>query len=227
MGLGFVLICYFVLGAFLALFTGAILAIIMALCTKGTVPRIIKAILAFIFPSALLFYFMAAFIIYGLWCEFVRNVDCGLGDGWKLPLNKGYTLQMIDIPEHGFIVAPDGRNILQGVEQIAMKSMIVFLKTKESPSYHMLDTTNGTIDSFEDQTDFEKYCQNRNLQPPEFQTVNRFYLSRRWTYADIIAVIVILLPFCIAVVGFGLLMRKINEQTFPSTSANLSKAPQS
>jgi ABC-type dipeptide/oligopeptide/nickel transport system permease component len=66
---------------------------------------VFKAVVAAALPFILLAYAGAAFGVYAIWCEAVRNVDAGIGDGCRVPVTNDYYFCMIDVPLDNLKVA--------------------------------------------------------------------------------------------------------------------------
>src|SRR5262245_19555700 len=102
MGIGFVLLIWFVLGTFLATLGALALGFSAAYLTRGAQRgRKWLVIAASVFPFVCLGWAGVIFVFQAIVNETVLHRDAGLGDTWKCPLPNGYAILMIDTTEHG------------------------------------------------------------------------------------------------------------------------------
>lgn len=152
---------------------------------------IFKAVIAAALPFILLGYAGAAFVMYWIWCEGVRDVDAGIGDTWRVPIGHDYYFCMIDVPDHGYLLKGgcSGSPIVDGITEVGAAGDFVFGKS-ESPGPFTLDTRTGalrTVASLDDAIP--------SMTPrPILRTANDFYNDRRWGRADVLAAAVIAAP---------------------------------
>jgi hypothetical protein len=143
-----------------------------------------------IFPFILLVYGLFAFIGYAFYCEMVRKVDPGMGDGWQVPVGNDYYLCMIDVPENGYLIRHgcSGSPIIDGISKINVFDNLVVGKAEDNFIFDLADGHLAALDATSEK--FHEY-ENKLLD------VNRFYIKRRWNYLDVIAVLIIVIPgFC-------------------------------
>jgi hypothetical protein len=107
MGIGFVLLIWFVLGIFLAGIGALVLGFSAAYVTRGAQrERKWLVIATSVFPFVCLGWAGIVFVFQAIVNETVLHRDAGLGDTWKCPLPNGYAILMIDTTEHGFVYNP-------------------------------------------------------------------------------------------------------------------------
>jgi hypothetical protein len=88
---------------------------------------IFKAVAAAALPFLLLGCVGAAFAGYAIWCEAVRHVDPGIGDGWRVPVGNDLYFCMIDVPDDGYLLKGgcSGAPIVHGITELAAAGDLV------------------------------------------------------------------------------------------------------
>ncbi len=226
MGLGFVLLIYFVILSVAALgfaiYLGGKAYYLSIRSSLKT--RLKRTAVAAVVPYLWLGYFGVAFIIYAIWCAEVRGVDPGLGDSWFVPIQHGYSLKMIDTHDSPFL-ARGNLSVLKPIELLGIQGRFLYGKTrpaspdrfhdvrtqmrapenspneKTQPQYFLLNTLFVEMWQFESEEELHSAMKALGLEAPgEMQSATYFYFKRRWGFADAAAVALILaLP---AAVGF-------------------------
>jgi len=190
MGIGFVLMIWAVLLCCAAVPVSIALTIWSSRNwreSKSTT-KLFRPIGAALLPFILLAYGGAAFIGYAVWCERVRHVDPGIGDGWAVPVANNYSFWMIDVPEHGSLTKDDGTRapvISDIVELAEVGDRIIGRST--SKGLFILNTRSGELHAF-----LESDAVQKEISPmPTLQSANAFYIDHRWGPLDLAAVTVI------------------------------------
>jgi hypothetical protein len=215
MGIGFVLLVWFILGCISAIPVSIFLVIVYYRKKRKTPidgKRIIKSIGLAALPFLFLIYFVIAFVIYGFWCDFYRGVDPGLGDCWYVPLGAGYEISMIDVPDKAWIDKND-EPVLSGIVEI--QKIYPYIYGRRESRYFMLDMNKGNLIYHNNIDALNEALRAKGImQVKKLQSVHSFYISYRWGYRDLIAVVIIMIPPAIG--GFLILKflilprRKIN-----------------
>jgi len=154
-------------------------------------PGIFKAVAAAVLPFLLLGYAGAAFAGYAIWCEAVRGVDPGIGDGWQVPVGNDHYFCMIDVPDDGYLLKGgcSGAPIVHGITELAAAGDRM-VGNSESSGPFVLDTRTGELQTFAS----VDAALARITPPPILQRAGDFYDSRRWGRAHAIAAVVIAVP---------------------------------
>lgn len=87
----------------------------------------------------------AAFTVYATWCEAIRGVDPGIGDGWQVPVGNDHYFCMIDVPEEGYLLKGgcSGAALVDGITLIGSSDDLVFGNSKSNGP-----RSSGTCGSF-------------------------------------------------------------------------------
>src|SRR5438045_1992593 len=104
MDLGFNLVFLAVIGDVLAMGAAIELAGATFLLTRGLRARTILVICAAALPFVSLAWLAGVFVVQASINEFFLDRDSGVGDSWYCSLRNGYSVNMIDITDQGFIV---------------------------------------------------------------------------------------------------------------------------
>jgi hypothetical protein len=162
---------------------------------------IVRALAAAALPLLLLVYAGAAFAGYAIWCEAVRDVDPGIGDGWRVPVGNDHYFCMIDIPDDGYLLKGgcSGAPIVHGITELAAAGDLVFGNSESSGPF-VLDTRTGAL-----QTIASVDAALARITPrPILQRAADFYADRRWGRADAIAAVLIGVPAIAATISWYL-----------------------
>lgn len=186
MGIGFVIIAWGII--FVVLFIP--LSFLIGFALRWKLKKKIsfgRSMLFGIFPFILLVYGFFAFVGYALYCEMVRKVDPGIGDGWQVPVGNNYYLCMIDVPDNGYLMSYgcSGSPIIDGITEINVVGNLVVGRAKNA---FIFDSGSGKL------TEMDATSKAFQAHEAELLNVNDFYIRRRWNFLDIIAVFIILIP---------------------------------
>lgn len=190
MGIGFVLMLWTVLLGCAALPVSIALTIWSSRNWRESrsTTKLLRPIGAALLPFILLAYGGAAFIGYAVWCERVRHVDPGIGDGWAVPVANNYSFWMIDVPERGSLGKEDGSSaavISDVVELAEMGDRII--GRSAAKGLFILNTRSGELHAF-----LESEAVQEEISPlPTLESANDFYIHRRWGLLDLVAVTLI------------------------------------
>ena len=221
MGIAFVLLAWTVFGAICAGITGAVAASVVARLLRSAAPATRRhfTTAAACLPAVGVAYALLGFIGYGLWCERYRNVDSGLGDVWRVPIIAGYSLVMIDAPENAFLESPTHRQPDFGITGLAVSGSFILGSTSEPSGFFLIHSATGDLQTFSTSVLLRARCETLGFSQPPLESPERFYYSRRWGRADLLAALLILSPALLVVVLFiGRLMLVVrSHQTYAPT----------
>lgn len=141
-------------------------------------------------PYVLLFYGFIAFIVYALICELGRGVDMGIGDGFRVPITNGYSLEMIDVTTEGFITygGIGGRPLLTNVTDLAVDGDSIVLVSDDKG--FIIDTREDSLYNFSDAAEALAQFD----EEPVLMSVDRFYSTERLNVWDMVLFLLLLLP---------------------------------
>ena len=193
MGIGFVLIIW----AFILLVLGAFGALGLSFITyrisrsSTLTVRWTRTLGAFAYPFIMIGYLGFSFLLYALWCEGYRKVDCGLGDCWHVPLQNGYQLVFIDVPEKGSISKDFDTGLFEDtiseITQIGIKGDLVYGFSNDS-GYFLFDTKDQKLKTTRIKEEWKTWLVRSGLSGSEELTKTfDFYIKIRTTTADSIA----------------------------------------
>jgi hypothetical protein len=146
-------------------------------------------------PLILIAYGGFAAIGYGIWCEAVRNVDMGIGDGCQVPVGNNHFFCMIDVPDKGYLLKNgcSGSPRIDDITELAkVGDQIVGISKSSGP--FIFNTRSAALQKFNSLD----MALSRFTPRPALQTANVFYLHRRWGWSDLIAVLIAAIP-CIGI----------------------------
>ena len=152
------------------------------------IARVVRPMAAALLPFILLAYGGITFIGYAIWCERVRHVDPGIGDGWAVPVANNYSFWMIYIPEHGSLGKEDGSSpaVISDIVELAEVGDRVIGRST-SQGLFILNTRSGELHAF-----LESEAVQREISPlPTLESANAFYIHRRWGLLDLVAITLI------------------------------------
>jgi hypothetical protein len=213
MGIGFILAFFVIVGIGVSM-VFAIIAIARVSLNKPPGPERSSAqIKAGCFPFILLGYLGISFFMYSIFCETVRGVDPGIGDSWRVPLAGEYSMVMIDLPTEASIhKSRSSESYLYTITKINVVDDLIAGTTDKPSGYFLIDTKSGDEHIDLTQTDFRTIIAQKGLRNPELISPNALYSRLRWTFADAMAVVVIL---GVPVVIFALWRRNSQPMTQP------------
>jgi hypothetical protein len=214
MGIGFVLLIWFVLGIFLAGIGALVLGFSAAYVTRGAQrERKWLVIATSVFPFVCLGWAGIVFVFQAIVNETALHRDAGLGDTWKCPLPNGYAILMIDTMEHGFVYNPktqgegavgEQEDAIGGVRdlQIVGRYILGSADSHWGPSenskpqvdsYFLPDTQTGKYTNFSTQETLRNHAQELeiglNLEP-----IDVVYSRYRFTRFEIVAGLLFCVP---------------------------------
>jgi hypothetical protein len=240
-GLGVVLIVYFVALTVVASFGALSLGGLTYLLTRKSEFWRRAVLASVLFPFLCEAFAGGWFIAYALINYEVFKRDPMLGDSWQTPLPNGYALMMIDTTDQGTVYNPktqsgDGSIVgrddaVFGVRQLQVSKELIFgardsgyfshmgQESKAVDTYFELDTAHNKNTEFKSLDDLQQRAAARgiHLQLREFQSV---FADYRTTWFDYFAfALLLLLPG----VGFLVLARwiwKIRHGSIKSSLAD-------
>ncbi len=146
-------------------------------------------------------YCFAAFILYGIWCETIRGVDFGTGDGFRVQLGNHYEFQAIDTPANAFLVDPDDAQLHAGLEQIGRSGNFIY--GEDSTGFFLIDAPKHSEIAPKTANDLFTALRDRGVPNPELDSPAQFYGRHRFGMPDLAAGLLILTP---PVIGFSFLI---------------------
>jgi hypothetical protein len=153
--------------------------------------RVFKIVAAAALPFLLLGYGGAAFAAYAIWCEAVRGVDAGIGDGWRVPVGNDHYFCMIDVPEDGYLLKGgcSGAPIVHGIKELGAAGDLL-IGNSDSSGPFVLNTRTGELQTFASVDGALA-----GIKPqPILRSAGDFYDDRRWGRADVVAAVLIGVP---------------------------------
>jgi len=196
MGLGCVLLVWFAGGAAGAVVASLVFGVATHFILRSRPGRRRWIAINAALPFLLLAYSAIAFGAYAIWCERARGVDPGLGDSWRVPLDHGYVLEMIDLPENAFIEQPTGSD--QPVTAIATRGPFIYGEDDHHLPF-VIDTRSGQMQRFANRKDAQPQLHAFGLDHSPIQSPSDYYYRHRWTRLDAGAAVVLALPFLLLV----------------------------
>jgi hypothetical protein len=105
MGIGFVLIIYLVVLSVLAAVSGSLLMVATRMYMRTVSEGRAKAVrMAGLFPFACVLFAGIWFVGYAVINNIVFHRDPMVGDGWYTDIGNGYSIEMIDVTDHGSFI---------------------------------------------------------------------------------------------------------------------------
>ena len=154
----------------------------------------------------LLLYGVFAFGAYALWCETVRGVDPGLGDSWVVPVSNGYTFNMGDLTDKGYLRGPSGEQLQYGIERLGAAGDVVAFES--DGNFYIFNTRTRTPQAIASESLAIATLRASHGTDSSLLEPNTFYLERRWGPLDMLAFIVISLPPAAAILLLSLAFRR-------------------
>jgi len=215
MGLLFVLLFWAAAGCVLAAFGSATLGLTTYWVTRRVRSGRRRAIVAAVlFPPACLAWAAVIFAFQAIVNEGLLDRDLGAGDTWHAPLPNGYQILMIDVTDQGWVYNPKSQkdsivvtreDSVSGVRELEVAGRYILGGTDskafehegenkgQSDGYFILDTKLGR------QTEFKSYDSLRvNAMSlgidPHLQPINDVYSKYRFSWFDVFAGVVFILP---------------------------------
>src|SRR4051812_5262383 len=193
MGLGIVLLFWGIVGLVLAAAAAAaLIAIVYLVDRRRQRWRPWWLIIAAALPFMSLAYGAAGFVVYAVYCEMIRDVDLGIGDGWRVPLGQGYTLKMIDTSEQAYVEAPSGQQLHFGLTRIGTAG--TFIVGEDEHGFFAVDAARRSEQVFPSEGDARHALPSDLASHLELVEPGPFYDRHRWTYQDAIAALLLVAP---------------------------------
>jgi hypothetical protein len=223
MGLGFVLIFWAIAGLVLGTIGAGALGAITAFLTRGIVQSRRRLILfAGLFPFACLAWAGAVFVFQAVVNAGLLHRDVGLGDGSYAPLPNGYEISFIDVTDQGSIcpvargedgctqspTAISGARSLQvaGYYLLGATDSQWFQHLGEQTSavdqYFVLDTRDGKKTVFANLDQLKTKATELGISL-QLEPIYSIYSRYRFTWFDILAGCLLVLPPIAALVALG------------------------
>ena len=243
MGLPVVLLFWLVIGLVVASVAAVVLAATTAMLTRRVVTGRRRVIVASaVFPFLCLCWGGCVFVFQAFVNELLLNRDLGIGDTWHAPLPNGYQIMMIDVTDQGWVYNPktqgsgggvtDREDAIPGIRQLEVTGRYILggtdtkafehlgEETNQVDSYFVLDTQTGK------RTDFKSYdeLQNRARQlniPLNLEPINTVYSRFRFTWFDVFAGLLSLIPPLLGLTLLVLWLRHLRKTQLPIAAISL------
>lgn len=193
MGIGVVLLIWAVIFGGVAVVSAVVLGLWSLRSHRAVVGRreVFKAVAAAALPLLMFGYAGATFAAYAIWCETIRGVDPGIGDGWQVPVGNDHYFCMIDVPEEGYLLkgSCSGAAIVDGITRIGSSGDLVFGNSTSSGAF-VFDTRTGALQTFANMD----AAVARITPRPILEGAGEFYTRHRWGYADAVAAALVAVP---------------------------------
>ncbi len=200
MGIGFVLLIWAVLIGLLAVPARALLLRIGRQTggdPRGT--RLSRWFVIMFFGGGA--YAFIAFMAYWVWCDLSRGVDCGIGDSWRVPVGHGYEMGMIDLPNDASLhsAGSEGEAVVSGIDQIGEYGQYVFGHSASDGSF-VFDTSSRTLHREKNLIALISRLHSLGVTETATVPVHEFYMAKRWSWVDAVAVILLGAPAAVVAV---------------------------
>ena len=216
MGWAFVLLVWGVIGGTFAAIGAVGFRYVAVFLTRGAGAERQRAIFAVtLFPFACLGWAAIVVIFQAVINAGVLRRDVGFGDAATCPLPNGYSLLMIDVFDRGIVFNPrtqtangsvvDRSDTVDGVRMLQVKGAYLLgaadsqsgaFSTTQSAhpeSYFLLDTRVGTPKRFATFDALRESALQLGIQP-KLEPINSVYVRYRYTWFDLLAAILLVLP---------------------------------
>ena len=182
MGIGFVLFAYVLILMMLAIPVSiGIFVFNFSRRKKGKDPvNWARLVIFSTYPFIGIAYIIFAIVLNGLFCEYVRGVDPGFGDGWEVPIKNGYKFCMIDDTKSGYIMKDEcsGSTDLAGITKINIQGDSIYGEAKQPFVFNL---SNGEFHFTNMDADWKSKIE------PKLKSANDFYGQQRGHIADMIS----------------------------------------
>jgi len=189
MGIGFVLIAYLLILAILAIpiSIGIFLSNFVRRGKGKTTISLNRLVIISMYPFLGILYLFIAFILNATFCEYVRGVDPGLGDGWEVPLKNDYKFCMIDDTKDGYLMryGCTGSPSLFDITRINIFGDSIYGIAKEP---FLLNVLNGEERSIKKDSIWLSTIE------PKLLSANDFYRKQRGWFGDLFSLVVFSIP---------------------------------
>lgn len=173
MGIGFVLIGYYILIGIIGGIIAAVATLTTYLLSKKE-NRKRNIVIAVLSPFIVLYTFVTSLLIGLIIVSENKGIDVGIGDCWYVPLSENSQLLFIDIPDAGYIEYSE-QPVISGVTQLQQINNIILGKTNND-TYFVYNTTTNNLNEFK--TENELISKNSNIKP-NLIDANTFYSNKR------------------------------------------------
>jgi hypothetical protein len=243
MGIGCVILVWLLAGMVMATIGAFILAFATRRLTKDAIgARKRTIVIAFIFPFFCFVWTGAVFAFQAYINESFLDRDAGIGDSWHCPLPNGYAITMIDVPDYGWVenerlyphraMHVEGEGSIAGVRLLQVSGAYILGAADSNWSsrvtdrkgdsnvsfYFLIDTQAGHRSDFSTQDEFRMAASKAGLSV-DLKSINSVYIKYRYTWFDLLAVILEIVPILIFAVLFGQLILKL-RRTRPSATGS-------
>ena len=189
MGIGFVLIAWLAIFLILSFMGGLAFALVIYFFNRKTksLTRWARTAVSFVYPFIMTGYIGASFIVWAFWCEGVRKVDPGIGDGWHILIHNGYQLGFIDVFEQGFINDPGDNQVLFDVLKLDSQNPWVFGVGGDKKDFFLLNTQSKTLKTTHSGSEWQKWLESEKIENKrELPTAEAYYYEHRIIRSDYI-----------------------------------------
>lgn len=239
MGIGCVLLVWVLAGMVIAAIGAFILAFATRRLTKDAVgPRKRAIVFAFIFPFFCLVWTGAVFAFQAYINESFLDRDAGIGDTWHCPLPNGYAITMIDVSDYGWVenerlyphraMHVEGEGIIGGVRLLQVSGAYILGAADSNWSsrvtdrkgdsnvsfYFMIDTQAGHRSDFPTRDELGLAASKAALSV-DLKPIKSVYIKYRYTWFDLVALILEIVPIVIFAVLLGKLILKLRRTRPP------------
>ncbi|MBS1805191.1 MAG: hypothetical protein JST28_17665 [Acidobacteria bacterium] len=187
---------------------------------------------AVLLPPTCLVWAAVMFVFQAVVNEGLLNRDLGAGDTWHAPLPNGYQVLMIDVTDQGWVYNPKSQkdsivvtreDSVSGVRELEVADRYILGGT-DSKAFEQLGKGKGQVDGYfildtdiGKRTEFQSYDSLRQnaLQigiDPHLQPINDVYSKYRFSWFDVFAGLVFILPPIAAVVLLGVWIVRIRRR---------------
>ena len=235
MGLFVVLIFWAVVGLVLGAISAGVLAAITAFLTRGAARKRRELIIAAaLLPFACVAWGCAVFVLQAVVNAGALHRDIGLGDGWYAPLPNHYQISFIDVTDQGSICQStegDGCNSgLTGVRSLQVAGQYLLgsvdrqgfqhlgQRTSAVDEYFILDTRDGKKTVFADLDQLKAEAPRLGISL-HLEPIYSVYSRYRFTWFDILAGCLFVLPPLTAVVWLGIRIFRLRRSRISLASA--------
>jgi len=239
MGIGCVLFVWLLAGIVVATIAAFGLAFATRRLTKdGIGPRKRTIAIAFIFPFFCLVWTGAVLAFQGYVNDRFLDRDTGIGDTWHCPLPNGYAITMIDVPDYGWVenerLYPhharhvDGEGSIAGVRLLQVSGAYLLGGADSNwssrvtdrrgdanvTSYFLIDTQAGHRSEFPTQDELRAAASKAGLSV-DLKPIKSVYIKYRYTWFDLAALLIEIVPIAILAVLLGKLILKLRRSRPP------------
>ncbi len=242
MGPLFVLIFWIIAGSLLSLAGGALLVKVVALLTVRVRVGQKRALsIARVLPALGFAYLFLCILIFSFWST-ARGRDWGWGDTWDTPILGNYHLMMIDVTDQGTIYdradpnvfqngsvmggGPAQKNVIFGVRRFEVRPPFLLGEASpntftESPTtppqtiFFVLDTRDNSREDAPNLAALQARARQMPGGPLQLQPVNVIYKRFRYTWPDLIPVLLFTIPPLVALLWLTRALLRLRRKREP------------